>query len=107
MDSLHLARTGGIPDDLVGVSGIRGAQICDGPRIMPPDRQEFEGLEQRQLPGDGEFPLKAFLKTLPPDIHLGVEVPLRDLRDRGVGPRERARLAVMATRRIMADIQQN
>lgn len=82
------------------------AQICDGPADMPVELQMFhEGFEQRRIPGEGVFPLRDFLRALPSDIVLGVEVPLKDLRERGIPARERARLAVAATQRLMTEIQ--
>ena len=53
-------------------------------------------------PEAGNFPC-AFVAALPSDIPIGVEVPLQSLAERGVGPFERARLAVEATRRIIAE----
>lgn len=104
VDSLHLVRTGGVPADLGRVAPglIRYAQICDGPPVIAPELQQWEGLEQRQIPGEGAFPLAGFLAALPPGIMIGVEVPLKNLRERGIGPLARARLAVEATRRIFA-----
>ncbi len=103
VDSLHIVRTGGTPADIgqVPASLIRHAQICDGPLAMPIDRQEEEGLEERQIPGEGQFPLADFLAALPPDVMLGVEVPQKRRRLAGVTPLERARLAVDATRRML------
>jgi len=103
VDSLHMVRTGGAPADLLRVKPglIRYAQICDGPATMPAELHETEGLEQRQIPGEGAFPLAGFAAALPPDIMIGVEVPQKALREQGVGPLERARLAVEASRRII------
>jgi sugar phosphate isomerase/epimerase len=103
LDPLHLQRTGGTPNDISPVERplIRYAQLCDGPATMPPDRWLYEGSEQRQLPGAGAFPLAAFLAALPDDIPIGLEIPLRDLAKRGVGPVARSRLALDAARAFL------
>jgi hypothetical protein len=70
---------------------------------MASEHQLFEAISQRMIPGTGEFPLRDFVAALPPDIPIGVEVPLKAFKDRGVLPLERARLAVEASRRIVAE----
>ena len=107
LDSLHLTRSGGSAADLHGADAqlIRAAQICDGPASMPLDLQMFhEGFEQRVLPGSGSFDLSGFLRGLPAGLLLGVEVPLKDLREQGIPARERARRAVAATRRLLEQV---
>jgi sugar phosphate isomerase/epimerase len=104
LDSLHLTRSGGVAADLHGADAslIRAAQICDGPASMPLELQMFhEGFEQRMLPGSGSFDLAGFLRGLPAGLPLGVEVPLKDLREQGIPARERARRAVEATRHLL------
>jgi sugar phosphate isomerase/epimerase len=103
VDILQLTRTGGTPADLVTIDPklIGRAQICDGPRnaVLEP---RYEAVEQRQIPGAGEFPLREFVQALPQKkMTLSVEVPLRDLTDQGVSGAERVRLAVEGTRRIV------
>jgi hypothetical protein len=69
---------------------------------MPADQQLHEALSERMLPGDGEFPLREFVRALPQGVPIGLEVPMQSLKDKGVGPLERARLAVEASRRVIA-----
>ena len=101
VDILHLIRSGGAVADLAAIDPnlIGYAQICDGPLTLAQDQWNFEGFEQRVIPGEGEFPLGEFVDALPEGIVLGVEVPLKSLREAGVGPEERARLAVAGARR--------
>jgi sugar phosphate isomerase/epimerase len=103
IDSLHLVRSGGRPSDLANVDPkwIGRAQLSDGPLVsnLAP---RIEAVHQRQLPGHGEFPLEDFVRSLPDGITLGVEVPLRDLMHKGMPAAERARLAVEATRSVLA-----
>ena len=56
---------------------------------MPADRQFAEAIGERLVPGEGTLALDAFLDALPPDITIGLEVPMTALRDHGVGPDER------------------
>jgi sugar phosphate isomerase/epimerase len=103
VDSLHMVRTGGSPRDVANTAQgmIRYAQICDGPLAIAPELEQDEGLLQRRIPGEGAFPLSDFAAALPPEVTIGVEVPLKDLRESGMGPLDRARLAVEASRRII------
>ena len=100
VDIMHLVRTGGAPSDLTAIDPklIGYAQICDGPLVLDQEKWNFEGFEQRQIPGEGEFPLNDFLAALPADVILGIEVPLKSLREAGVSPRERARRCLAGTR---------
>ncbi|MDB5396063.1 MAG: sugar phosphate isomerase/epimerase [Rhodospirillales bacterium] len=103
IDILHLTRTGSTPADISAIDPklIGYAQICDGPAGLAREEWNDEGFEQRQIPGEGEFPLVDFIAALPDDIILGVEVPLKSLREAGVGAAERARRAVAGTRAIV------
>jgi sugar phosphate isomerase/epimerase len=103
IDILHLTRTGDTPADIRAIDAklVGYAQICDGPAGLAREEWNDEGFEQRRIPGDGEFPLADFVAALPPDIVLGVEVPLRDLREAGIGPAERARRSVEGARRFV------
>ncbi len=105
VDALHLVRSASSVAELATTVSrfVTSAQFCDGPLIRSPEEQQYEALYERMIPGTGEFPLREFVAALPSDIPIGVEVPLKSLAERGVGPFERARLAVEATRRIIAE----
>ncbi len=77
LDTLHLIRTGGGPDALAKIdpAAIGSVQINDGPLAMPEDRQVWEAMQGRLLPGQGEFPLADIIGLLPADITLSVECP--------------------------------
>jgi sugar phosphate isomerase/epimerase len=107
VDILQLIRTGGSPADLLAIDPalIGRSQICDGP-LKAAFEPRYEAVEQRQIPGAGEFPLRAFIQALPrKELTLAVEVPLRNLADAGVGGIERIRLAVEGTRRIIESLE--
>jgi sugar phosphate isomerase/epimerase len=103
VDALHFFRTGSAPGDLLAIDAryIGRAQICDGPRISALESR-YEALQQRRIPGTGEFPLRQFLEALPAqNLTIGVEVPLRDLADAGVGAFERIRRCVTGAKLLM------
>lgn len=102
LDFLHLIRTGGTPADLSKVPANRIAyvQICDGPRTIPESGRVAETMAERLYPGEGEFPLVELLRALPASAKLAVETPSQSRSTRGESPRERARQAIAATRRL-------
>mgnify|MGYP001436874252 CR=1 FL=1 len=54
------------------------------------------------IPGEGVFPLVEFLRAIPDEVVLGIEVPLRARRESGMSAISRSRLVVNATRKIQA-----
>ncbi|MDB5396728.1 MAG: xylose isomerase protein, partial [Rhodospirillales bacterium] len=65
------------------------------------ERQFEEALSERQVPGEGELPLGAFVRALPAGIVIGIEVPMTSLRTPKVDPDERVRRAVAGACRLM------
>ena len=82
---------------------IRYAQLCDvaGPRPDSMDEIIRQARQARCFPGDGDIDLAGLLAVLPPDIPLSLEVPTQALRERGVSALERARGALVASRRLL------
>jgi sugar phosphate isomerase/epimerase len=103
IDPLHLIRSGGAPADIQRLDPalVGYVQICDGPAGVTEDYLA-EAIGDREIPGDGEFPLRAYVDALPHGKALAAEVPLNRLRARGVSPRERARRILTGTRRVLA-----
>lgn len=101
VDVLHLIRTGGSIEALSAMDPdlIGAAQISDGPLFREKSEMLDEAVNNRQLPGSGEFPLKAFLAALPRTIVVGVEVPLVSLAGKFT-PEQRARMLIEATRAL-------
>lgn len=104
VDPLHLIRTGGTVTDLDATPPalIGAAQICDGP-LQAPANLFGEAVENRGIPGEGEFPLAGFLSALPPGCPIDIEVPLKRLATAGVAPQDRAKRLVDATRRLLTE----
>jgi sugar phosphate isomerase/epimerase len=102
-DSLHLFRAGFSADDIAALdpSLIGRGQLSDGPAEMPTDRVLAEAFSERLPPGDGALPLNAFVDALPDGVVLGLEVPMESEQLRGVGPEERVRRVVSATRTVL------
>jgi sugar phosphate isomerase/epimerase len=101
VDIIHMVRTGGTPAAIRAIdpSLIHVAQICDGPAEVPSEGLRYESAYQRMIPGEGDFPVVDFLAALPDNVSVGMEVPLRNLREQGVSPRDRAKMIIDGTRR--------
>ena len=104
-DLLHLMRSGGSIDELTQAApgAILYGQVCDGPVTCDPDRIDTEASSARLLPGSGTFDIARFVAALPGDCPVSIEVPREDAIAAGIGPRERARSAIAATRRVLGD----
>lgn len=108
VDPLHLARCGASPADLALVDPalIGFAQLCDGPALSAGrDAYLDEALYERQVPGEGELPLRAFVAALPPGTILSVEVPQRSLTERGISADDRARRCFEAAHALLAGMK--
>jgi sugar phosphate isomerase/epimerase len=100
IDVLHLFRSGGTAQMLADVPArlIGSVQLCDAPRRDPTDAHIVEEARQGRLfPGEGELPLRDYLRALPADICLSVEVPTSSSHP-GLAPAERAARACAASR---------
>ncbi|WP_159050206.1 sugar phosphate isomerase/epimerase family protein [Streptomyces sp. MMG1533] len=105
VDTLHLARAGEGPDDVRNVDRrlFGYCQLSDGPRVSESLSAYLdEAVNERAIPGDGEFPLGEVLSFLPRGITVSAEVPLRGLKQAGISPKERARRILDGSRRLVA-----
>ena len=105
VDTLHLARSGGSPDD------VRAAprqlfpylQLADAPAVAPDDSLRgltHEALHGRLLPGHGALPLRATLDALP-DVSVSVELRSATLMHDHPDPVKRAKALLSATRLVV------
>jgi sugar phosphate isomerase/epimerase len=106
VDTLHLARSGGSPDDLRSVPPhlLPYIQIADAPTAPPAtdrDALRDEALHGRLLPGDGALPLAAVLAAVP-DVPLSIELRSSALMTRYPDPTERARAVRAACEPLLA-----
>jgi sugar phosphate isomerase/epimerase len=108
VDSLHLARSGGTPDDLAGVAPnlLPYLQIADataGPLDPSLAGLREEALHGRLLPGHGDLPLAALLSAVP-DVPLSVEMRSRQLMVDYPDPLQRATAILVATKSLLAGV---
>ena len=106
VDTLHLARSGGSPDDLRGVPArlLPYLQVADAPAEPPAtdrDALRDEALHGRMLPGEGALPLAAALAAVP-DVPLSIELRSSALMTRYPDPTDRARAVRAACEPLLA-----
>jgi sugar phosphate isomerase/epimerase len=104
IDPIHFDRAGNVTSQISRVAPEQLAylQFCDAPAARPTD---LEGLlhqarAERLLPGHGGLDLHGILRAVPADAPLSLEIPMRASSLSAV---ERARQALVATRRFLAD----
>lgn len=105
LDALHLVRTGGTAEDVAAIPPHHFcyAQICDGFGMEVTGDYRGEG-QDRQAPGDGDWPLQAIFSALPAATPVDVEIPSTTRVGQGIDPEVRARDAVTKSRALMARI---
>jgi sugar phosphate isomerase/epimerase len=103
LDSMHVFRSGGTVEELQALDPklIGYAQLCDVP--MPAIEPDYmrEAMFGRLVPGQGDLPLAGFIAALPPDIPIGLEVPMLAQAQAGISPRQRLQPAVDAARALL------
>ena len=110
VDMLHLVRSGGGPEDLLGIDSelLPYAQICDAKAASPGEEVGLlvnEALNGRLLPGDGALPIEEILARLPTGCPLSCEVLSSDLHQRFPDPEARARAVGDSTREFLARVE--
>jgi sugar phosphate isomerase/epimerase len=100
VDALHLARSGGRPDDLRALPEgmVQAVQLCDAAPEEPVGDAAtiLEARSGRLPPGAGVLPLADLLAALPAGTALSVEMPAPSL-----AVRERLELAYRSTRALV------
>lgn len=106
IDTLHWARSGLGPQEVAGLDPalISYCQLCDAPLKMVHEAYIDEVFE-RLPPGDGELPLLDFIKAMPRDTPISLEIPRRALAEAGVGPYERLKPCVDGARMLIAQAE--
>jgi sugar phosphate isomerase/epimerase len=104
VDAMHFYRSGSTAAELSELepATIGYAQLCDVPLVSPYEDYSIEARFDRLAPGDGELPLDDFVRALPANCVVGLEVPMRDKALAGLGPTKRLRPAVQAARALLA-----
>ncbi len=77
IDLLHLIRSGGTPADVAAIDPnlIYCVQLCDSMDLSVTTDYAREAGAERLAPGEGKFPVQAFLKALPAGTLIELEVP--------------------------------
>lgn len=109
IDPIHFDRAGERIDDLplLPHKWLHYMQFCDAPAARPADSavRLFQARFERKIPGEGGLDLLKILRGLPRDLPISVEVPLAALA-RSVGAVERARRNLVATRAMLARLEE-
>lgn len=108
IDTLHVARSNTSLAALRAVSRrwLHYMQICDAPAEAPTTTEALihAARNERLFPGEGGLDLAGMVQALPADLPISIEVP-RETLARTVPPEGRARLALEATRRLLATME--
>lgn len=101
LDTMHLFRTGSTVADIAALDPdlIGYVQLSDS-RLAPHDAAYMQtAMFARDVPGEGELPLRELMAVLPADVTVSLEVPnLEALRQ--APPREHAARCVAAARAL-------
>jgi sugar phosphate isomerase/epimerase len=80
VDTLHYARGASVPEQFQGLAPSRFpfVHVCDAPAGTSWTREELfhAGRVERLPPGEGGIDIKGILQHLPPNIPVGLEVPM-------------------------------
>ena len=103
VDPLHLARSGGEPDDVRAIPRDRlfFMQLCDAGKTTPAGVDlPIEARGMRLAPGDGALPLARLFDLVPQDIDVECEFPTQA--NLALAPVDRARAIRGAAQRFFA-----
>jgi sugar phosphate isomerase/epimerase len=103
VDALHLARSGGKPDDLRAVERqlVPYVQWCDAAATIADTSTAglvADALDGRSCPGEGELPVAEFLDATEPDVPLSLEIRSAALRAAYPDPVARASAVLSSCR---------
>ncbi|MET9386288.1 TIM barrel protein [Streptomyces sp. NPDC002928] len=103
IDTMHLVRSGHSAVDLAAIDPvvIGYVQLSDN-TIRQRSSVYREDSVNRMVPGEGEFPLAEILAALPPDVVIGLEVPMLSRAEAGEQTEDRARRCVRGARDLLA-----
>jgi sugar phosphate isomerase/epimerase len=105
IDTMHYFRFGGTTQALAGSdpNAIGYVQLCDVPLRRSHSTYMEEALHERLVPGEGELPLAEFVRLIPGNVVVSVEVPRRSLAAAGIGARQRVAPCIEAARALLGD----
>ncbi len=102
-DAMHFFRTGGKVEEIKALDPalIGYAQLCDAPAGPPGDDYVTEAMFGRRVPGEGNLPLADFVRALPNDIPIGLEIPMLAKAQAGISAYDRLKPAVDAAKHFL------
>ena len=107
IDPFHFSRSRSRIEDIATAppSRFHFMQFCDVPAAIPPTMDAIlaEARAERLFPGEGGIDLVGLLRALPRDLPLSLEMPTLTLA-KTVDATERARRALAATKRVLAQL---
>lgn len=108
LDAMHLTRSGASAADIAALDSnlIGYAQISDCKLGSSVEAYAQQAGADRLPPGEGDLPLADFIKALPKNYPLGLEIPMASAAQAGEGPRTRIQRCVDARRALLATIDQ-
>jgi sugar phosphate isomerase/epimerase len=120
IDSLHLQRTGSDVGDVAKLAQQSVAsrlrprarllpylQLCDASKTLKEGSTEGileDALYLRQLPGDGELPLKDTLQAIGPDMPISLEIRSRALNEQFPDLQDRANAVFERTQQFLSTL---
>jgi sugar phosphate isomerase/epimerase len=106
IDTMHFVRSG---SSIAGLAALDPRMIgyshLSDNSIEPRNPTYREDSQDRMPPGEGELPLRELVALIPEDVTISVEVPMRSRAEAGISTRDRVRIAVDASRRLVESVR--
>jgi sugar phosphate isomerase/epimerase len=109
LDSMHFFRWGSTLEALANLDPqlIGYVQLCDVPLVSTYPTYMEEAMYSRLPPGEGELPLADFLRLIPQDVVVSLEIPQRARQEAGEPIFDIVESSVTAARALLADVAQS
>jgi sugar phosphate isomerase/epimerase len=103
LDAMHVYRSGASTADVAAIDPamIAYVQLCDVPMPARTENYGEEARDDRLGPGEGDLPLADFVRALPADVTVGLEVPMVAKAEAGVSLRDALAPCVAAARGLL------
>jgi sugar phosphate isomerase/epimerase len=104
VDAMHLFCSGGSAQALANVAPglVTYAQLCDAKQASFYDGYFQDARSNRLMPDEGMLPLAEFVRALPSDCPIGLEVPMMTKAQAGAAHEQRLIETLAASRKLFA-----
>ncbi|HEX8056508.1 MAG TPA: TIM barrel protein [Novosphingobium sp.] len=104
LDAMHVYRSGATSADVAAIDPamIAHVQLCDVPMPARADNYGEEARNDRLAPGEGDLPLADFVRALPAEVTIGLEVPMVSKAEAGMSLRDALVPCIAESRRLLA-----